>query len=96
MEENKSGDRLRLVVLDPGHFHASLIQKNKLHEVDTQIYVYAPVGPEVQAYLNLVRGYNERTADPTAWKMKVYTNADFFGTNEAGQDRRCGGIGRKQ
>ncbi|SMG35944.1 putative oxidoreductase C-terminal domain-containing protein [Sphingobacterium psychroaquaticum] len=78
MEENKSGDRLRLVVLDPGHFHASLIQKNKLHEVDTQIYVYAPVGPEVQAYLNLVRGYNERTADPTAWKMKVYTNADFL------------------
>ena len=42
----ESGE-VKLVVLDPGHFHASLLQKFPQPRVNDTVYVYAPEGEEL-------------------------------------------------
>ena len=37
-----------LNVVDPGHFHASLLQKSRLEGVDEKVRVYAPEGEELE------------------------------------------------
>lgn len=69
---------LRLVVLDPGHFHASLLQKNALAELSNTVRVYAPEGAEVGQYLAAVASYNERAEEPTSWQEVVYTGPDYL------------------
>ena len=59
---------VNIVVLDPGHFHASLLQKNPLASVNDTIRVYAPEGAEVKQYLNDINSYNQRAENPTSWK----------------------------
>ncbi len=70
--------KVKLMNLDPGHFHAALVQKTMYESVDPQVYVYAPGGPEVESYLKLIDTYNSRENDPTAWKEQVYTGEDFL------------------
>ena len=36
-----------LNVVDPGYFHASLLQKSRLEGVDEKVRVYAPEGEEL-------------------------------------------------
>ncbi len=64
--------------LDPGHFHAALVQKTMYESVDPEVYVYAPGGPEVESYLKRIEGYNSRDDSPTVWKEQVYTGDDFL------------------
>lgn len=64
--------------LDPGHFHAALVQKTMYESVDPQVHVYAPAGPEVESYLQRIEDYNSRSEEPTSWEEKVYRGADFF------------------
>ena len=35
---------VRLITLDPGHFHAALVQKEMYPGVAKQVHVYAPLG----------------------------------------------------
>ena len=56
---------VRLVTLDPGHFHAALVQKSMYVGVDSTVYVYAPEGPDVQLHLSRINGYNTRADSPT-------------------------------
>ena len=49
---------VRLLTLDPGHFHAALVQKNNYPGVDSVVHVYAPKGPDVQQHLDRIAGYN--------------------------------------
>jgi predicted dehydrogenase len=69
---------VRLITLDPGHFHAALVQKTMYADVDPTVHVYAPAGPDLQAHLDRVNAYNNRTENPTHWKEVVYTGPDFF------------------
>ncbi len=69
---------VKIMTLDPGHFHAALVQKSMYKQVNPLVHVYAPEGPDVQAYLDRINGYNTRTENPTSWKEKVYKGADFF------------------
>lgn len=39
---------VKLMTLDPGHFHAALVQKTMLDQIDPTVYIYAPEGPELQ------------------------------------------------
>jgi len=64
--------------LDPGHFHAALVQKNMYDGVSPTVYVYAPDGPEVGNYLSAIESYNTRQENPTTWEEKVYRGNDFF------------------
>jgi predicted dehydrogenase len=70
--------QVKIMNLDPGHFHAALVQKTMYESVDPVVHVYAPAGPEVRSYLNRIRDYNSREEDPTAWEEKVYTGDDFL------------------
>lgn len=69
---------VRLITLDPGHFHAALVQKSMYAAVDPTVHVYAPAGPDLQAHLDRVNAYNNRNENPTHWKGVVYSGADFF------------------
>jgi predicted dehydrogenase len=70
--------KVKLMNLDPGHFHAALVQKTMYDQVDPVVHVYAPEGPEVQSYLNRISDYNNRAENPTDWKEEVYTGSDFL------------------
>jgi len=70
--------KVKLMNLDPGHFHAALVQKTMYDQVDPVVHVYAPEGPEVQDYLNRINDYNHRPDHPTRWEEQVYTGPDFL------------------
>ena len=69
---------VKLMTLDPGHFHAALVQKNMYDQVDSTVFVYAPDGPDVDGHLALIERYNSRVEHPTKWMEKVYLGADFM------------------
>ena len=69
---------VRLVILDPGHFHAALVQKTAYEDVDSTVQVYAPKGNDLNYYLDRIKGYNTRSDSPTNWNEQVYTGEDFF------------------
>lgn len=71
---------VQLITLDPGHFHAALVQKSMYADVDPTVHVYAPAGPDLQAHLDRVKAYNSRSEAPTKWNEMVYTGKDFFET----------------
>ncbi len=73
-----SGASVRLVTLDPGHFHAALVQKVMYPAVAPVVHVYAPDGPDVMLHLDRVKSYNQRSQSPTNWQEKPYTGADYF------------------
>lgn len=73
-----SAGAVRLMTLDPGHFHASLVQKFMYPQVDPVVNVYAPAGDDLQQHLARIERFNTRTNEPTSWKEKVYTGDDFF------------------
>jgi predicted dehydrogenase len=69
---------VKLVTLDPGHFHAALVQKTTYPQVDPRVHVFAPEGPDVEGHLGRIEGFNSRAEAPTAWVEEVYTGEDFL------------------
>jgi predicted dehydrogenase len=69
---------IRLITLDPGHFHAALVQKSMYPDVDSNVYVYAPKGPDVQLHLDKINAYNTNKDKPTHWHEVVYLGEDFL------------------
>ena len=67
-----------MVIIDPGHFHASLIEKRLLPGVSDTVKVYAPEGQELDAYLEMVESFNERNDEPTSWYQDVHSGKDFL------------------
>lgn len=69
---------VKLVVLDPGHFHAALVQKYPVSQINSDVHVYAPKGKELDSYLNTVDGFNKRDENPTSWNQVVYSGDDYL------------------
>jgi len=69
---------IRLITLDPGHFHAALVQKTMYQGVSPRVHVFAPVGPDLIAHLARITAYNTRPDAPTAWQLEVHASSDFF------------------
>jgi predicted dehydrogenase len=65
----------RLMTLDPGHFHAALVQKEMYPGVDPRVHVYAPLGPDLVGHLNRIIGFNTRRGNPTAWETEIHAVA---------------------
>src|SRR5215218_10797726 len=65
--------RFRLLTLDPGHFHASLVQKFMYPDVDTTVWVYSAGGDDLKEHLGRIETFNKRTDQPTHWAEKIYT-----------------------
>ena len=57
---------VKLITLDPGHFHAALVQKNMYDQVNPEVFVYAPKGADLNEHLKKIEGYNTRAQNPTA------------------------------
>ena len=70
--------QVRLITLDPGHFHAGLVQRLMYPQVSPTVWVYAPEGPELQDHLQRIAGFNGRPDNPTHWEEKAYVGADFL------------------
>ncbi len=69
---------VKLMTLDPGHFHAALLQKVMYDQVSPVVYIYAPGGLDVEDHINRINGYNTRAENPTTWDLKVYRGADYL------------------
>ncbi|MGN0834102.1 MAG: putative oxidoreductase C-terminal domain-containing protein [Kiritimatiellia bacterium] len=74
-----AGPAAHFVTIDPGHFHAALVQNRSYPEVAPDARVFAPEGPELARHLELVAAFNRRAEHPTAWRETVTTNADCLG-----------------
>jgi predicted dehydrogenase len=73
-----AGSKVKLMILNPGHYHAALVQKSMYDQVAPDAYVYAPDGPEVHEYLKRIESFNDRSEDPTSWREEVYAGYDYF------------------
>src|SRR5690554_5186023 len=69
---------IKLVILNPGHFHASLLQKFSQPLVNDTVHVYAPAGKELEQYLASIEAYNTRSENPTNWVEVVYQGEDYL------------------
>lgn len=67
---------IQLMTLDPGHFHAALVQKEMYPGVARLTHVYAPLGPDLIAHLNRIVGFNARAQQPTAWEVEAHAGSD--------------------
>jgi hypothetical protein len=77
-KEQAPKGQVRLITLDPGHFHAALVQKIMYDNLSPVVYVYAPDGPDVREHLKRIETFNTSTENPTSWKEKIYTGDDFL------------------
>ena len=75
-EEMKS--EVTLMTLDPGHFHAALVQKSMYDQVNDTVYVYGPDGEDITDHLGRIEGFNARDENPTKWIEKVYRGDDYL------------------
>ncbi len=69
---------IRLITLDPGHFHAALFYKQPLADVSDTVHVYAPLDRDLLFYLERVVQFNSRADHHTNWKLEVHTGPDFL------------------
>lgn len=70
---------IRLVTLDPGHFHAALFHKQMWAGVADVVHVYAPLGPDLLAHLERIARFNSRAEDPTQWRLEIHTGPESLG-----------------
>ncbi|MGH7095938.1 MAG: putative oxidoreductase C-terminal domain-containing protein [Stellaceae bacterium] len=71
-------ERRRLVVVDPGHFHAALVQKEAVAGLSPRVHVYAPVGLDLADYLTRIARFNTRGENPTRWELAVSGGPDYL------------------
>jgi predicted dehydrogenase len=64
------------MTLDPGHFHAALVQKEMYPDVDPTVHVYAPLGPDLLGHLGRIAAFNGRAEQPTVWQLEVHAGPD--------------------
>jgi predicted dehydrogenase len=77
-EPEEKKQMVQLITLDPGHFHAALVQKEMYDGVDSVVHVYAPAGNDLQLHLARINAYTTREEKPAHWKEDVYSGNDFF------------------
>lgn len=76
----ESNAPIRLMTLEPAHFHAALIQKEMQLDVAARVDVFAQPGADLNAHLKRVTGFNTRKDRPTHWQTELHTNAEPFAT----------------
>lgn len=63
---------MKLIVAEPGHFHAALIQKEMYPGLDPRASVYAALGADSLEYLARIARFNARAEQPTSWELDVH------------------------
>ncbi len=69
---------VRFITLDPGHFHAGLVQKEMYQGASGIVHVYAPLGTDLTEHLNRIVAFNTRKENPTSWQLEVHAGPDFL------------------
>lgn len=95
----EKNSQVKLITIDPGHFHAALVQKIMYPNVSSDVHVYAPEGPDFNQHLDRIKAYNSRLVNPTKWNEIVYTGNDFLEkmlTEKAGNVVVISGNNRKK
>lgn len=77
-EPKDNNGMVHLITLDPGHFHAALVQKSMYADVDSLVHVYAPKGNDLQLHIDRINAFNARKDEPAHWIESIYTGDDFF------------------
>jgi predicted dehydrogenase len=73
-----SGSEVRFMTVDPGHFHAALVQKEMYTGVSPRVFIYAPEGPDLRGHLKRIEAFNARKENPTTWDVDIRTGPDFL------------------
>lgn len=77
-QRDRALQEVKIITLDPGHFHGALVQKRMYPGVSRRVDIYAPLGFDLTEHLNRIARFNLRGNDPTAWELDVHTGPDFF------------------
>ena len=62
--------KIRLITLDPGHFHAALVQKEMVPGVDAKVHVYGPLGPDLLAHLTRIASFSSPASSPIFFSIR--------------------------
>lgn len=71
-------DRAQLLVIDPQHFHAALVQKYSHPNIDSIVHLFAEKEEVAIGYTQLISQFNSREDSPTNWQTNSYYGADFL------------------
>jgi len=63
---------VKLIILDPAHFHAALVQEEMLKGIAKRVAIYAPLDPELLAHLARIEHFNSRPVNPTSWELDIH------------------------
>lgn len=77
-EHKRAMPDVHLMTLDPGHFHAALVQREMYPGVASRVDVFAPLGNDLYEHLKRIDGFNRRADRPTTWDEEVHASADYF------------------
>ena len=66
----------KLLILNPGHFHAALVLRERHPSLSDEIYVYSEPGPDLDRFLEIAEAFNSRQVNPTRWRITVYRGED--------------------
>jgi len=77
-QSSKPATEVRFITLDPGHFHAGLVQKEMYPNVSRKVNIYAPLGSDLIEHLNRIVAFNTRKENATSWELEVHTGPDFL------------------
>lgn len=69
---------IRLMTLNPGHFHAALVQKEMIQQVHPTVHIFSPDGTDLELHNQRIEAFNTRSDSPTQWELDIYTGDDYF------------------
>src|SRR5258705_11642317 len=69
---------VKLITLDPGHFHAALAQKRMYPGVAKRVDIYAPLGFDLTEHLNRIARFNLRRDDHPVRQAEDHNRPNFF------------------
>ncbi|KPM49007.1 oxidoreductase [Jiulongibacter sediminis] len=76
--EDMTDNKIHLITLDPGHFHAALVQKSMYEDIDSSVHIYAPDTPDLDLHMAKIEQYNSREEKPTSWNSEIYEGNDYL------------------
>lgn len=75
--KGKEGE-VKIILLNPTHSHAAIVQNEQLSQMDSNVYVYAPEKNELQEYFQQINSFNSRKNNPTRWNEVNYFGKDYL------------------
>jgi len=72
----KAMSEVRFMTLEPGHFHAGLVQKEMYPNVSKRVDVYAPLDSDLMEHLGRIMAFNTRKENPTSWQLEIHTGSN--------------------